>query len=89
MNYSFISFFSANKLSGSEFPLENEGLIRKITHGFNNSLRFDPEDLCMAFTVRDPVVNGMYNNTVFVLNPSNAEATFGLRTRTQKSLKTI
>ena len=33
-------------------------LVNTIAEQFNNSLKFDPSDLRMAYVVRDPIING-------------------------------
>lgn len=51
----------SNSLSDCTSPLENKALIKEITKRFNKSLVFDPSELRMAYTIRDPVRNDVYN----------------------------
>lgn len=57
--YKFVSF-SANKKTKSHFPVRDWPTVEAICNEFNNSLRFDPSTPLMAYTIRDPVVNGKY-----------------------------
>ena len=38
----------------------DEAVIQKITREFNQSLVFDPTELKMAYSVRDPVPHGQF-----------------------------
>lgn len=46
------------ELKGQNLPENDTTLIERITDKFNNSLIFDPSELAMAYTIRDPVVFG-------------------------------
>ena len=39
---------------------KNEDFVDSIAHKFNNTLKFDPRQLKMAYTVRDPVPHGIH-----------------------------
>ncbi|GFO10835.1 NAD kinase 2, mitochondrial-like [Plakobranchus ocellatus] len=51
----------ANHVSGSGFPAHDKDVVSKITQTFNNSLRFDPSEPCMAYTIRDPIRNAVFH----------------------------
>ena len=36
--------------------------IQSITNQFNDSIVFEPEELRMSYTVRDPIINRVFNN---------------------------
>lgn len=46
------------ELKGQNLPENDIKLIERVTDKFNNSLIFDPSELAIAYTVRDPVVFG-------------------------------
>jgi len=46
---------------GSPVP-EDDGFITNITNQFNDSIIFDPGDLRMAYTIRDPIINRIFQN---------------------------
>ncbi|KAL8600736.1 hypothetical protein ACOMHN_057324 [Nucella lapillus] len=50
----------ANQKTGSEFPVGDWPTMELISNEFNSSLRFDPQTPNMAYTIRDPVVNGVF-----------------------------
>jgi len=52
-------YFTANSLSSYKIPCD-EGLIKELTRKFNESLVFDPSEVRMAYTIRDPVRNGRF-----------------------------
>ena len=54
----YLKHFLANQVSRSNFPIDDNSKCEEITTIFNNSLRFDPSEPLMAFTIRDPVNNG-------------------------------
>ncbi|CAH1773219.1 unnamed protein product [Owenia fusiformis] len=53
----------ANEISDCKLPKDVELLSRKLTRRFNCSLKFPPEEHKMAYTVRDPVINGIFQVT--------------------------
>ncbi|XP_074640490.1 NAD kinase 2, mitochondrial-like isoform X1 [Tubulanus polymorphus] len=50
----------ANRLTKCEIPHDNLNFRRTVAQQFNESLRFDPSAGHMAYTIRDPVVNGIF-----------------------------
>lgn len=52
-------------------------LVQTIINRFNNSLLFDPSELKMAYTIRDPVVNG----TVYTSKPRGFANRIELKSR--------
>lgn len=50
----------ANHVSGSNYPSQDKDMVEKITKTFNSSLRFDPSDPSMAYTIRDPIRNAVF-----------------------------
>ncbi|KAL5015988.1 hypothetical protein ScPMuIL_005577 [Solemya velum] len=51
----------ANDCTGCNFPVANEEMVQEVARTFNSSLRFDSAEFRMAFTVRDPVINGIFH----------------------------
>ncbi|GFS25491.1 NAD kinase 2, mitochondrial-like [Elysia marginata] len=51
----------ANHVSGSDYPAQDKDMVDKITKTFNSSLRFDPSDPLMAYTIRDPIRNAVFS----------------------------
>lgn len=51
-----------NQEAKSSINIEDKELIENIKSKFNESLIFDPSEIRMAYTVRDPVVNGRLTN---------------------------
>lgn len=41
---------------------EDDGFITNITNQFNDSILFQPDDLRMAYTIRDPIINRIFQN---------------------------
>ncbi|XP_076462186.1 NAD kinase 2, mitochondrial-like [Babylonia areolata] len=50
----------ANQKMGSSFPVDDWPTMEAISNEFNSSLRFDPQSPSMAYTIRDPVINGVF-----------------------------
>uniref|UniRef100_A0A0B7A8W9 Uncharacterized protein n=1 Tax=Arion vulgaris TaxID=1028688 RepID=A0A0B7A8W9_9EUPU len=50
----------ANDVSGSNFPVHDKEMKEKVMNTFNNSLRFDPSEPRMAYTIRDPIRNAVF-----------------------------
>ncbi|BFY99379.1 hypothetical protein BsWGS_02419 [Bradybaena similaris] len=50
----------ANQVSGSNFPVHDQEMTEKVMNTFNSSLRFDPSEPRMAYTIRDAVRNAIY-----------------------------
>lgn len=50
-----------NKETEKMIP-EDDGFITNITNQFNDSILFNPGDLRMAYTIRDPIINRVYQN---------------------------
>ena len=60
--------FIANKLTDGMISIKDTETLDRIAQEFNNSLRFDASKLMMAYSIRDPVVNGrnLYNYCCFI-----------------------
>ena len=54
----FFLYILANKFGDMRLDLTDDQLINIITSQFNDSLHFDPNNVCMAYTIRDPVGRG-------------------------------
>lgn len=67
----------ASRRVGTPFPTDDLRTMEEITSEFNSSLRFDPSTQLMAYTVRDPVVNGVFQ----VSNPRNSAKQIRIRSR--------
>lgn len=63
--------------TGCQFPVDDMRAMEFITNEFNSSLIFDPSAPLMAYTVRDPVVNGIFQ----VSNPRNFAKQIRIRSR--------
>ncbi|XP_064605702.1 NAD kinase 2, mitochondrial-like [Liolophura sinensis] len=46
--------------SKEALPMINDTTLEEVVTRFNNSLMYDPSDLKMAFTIRDPLINGVF-----------------------------
>jgi hypothetical protein len=53
-------YLAANENGGLNIPDYDEVFVRKVTKQYNQHLRFDASLPQVAYTIRDPVVNGMY-----------------------------
>ena len=53
-----LCLFLANKTNKTVFPVNDVGFVNEVAREFNNSLKFDPSEPCLGFTIRDPVING-------------------------------
>lgn len=53
-------FSSANEVTGTDIPVHDKQVVEKIMKQFNSSLRFDPSEAYMAYTIRDPIRNGWW-----------------------------
>ncbi|XP_052775976.1 NAD kinase 2, mitochondrial-like [Mya arenaria] len=42
------------------YPTSDNDYVETVTRAFNNSLIFDPSEPYMGYTVRDPIVNGVF-----------------------------
>ncbi|XP_041358859.1 NAD kinase 2, mitochondrial-like [Gigantopelta aegis] len=51
----------ANKHKDGISPVEDAKTLERIAQEFNSSLCFDASKLMMAYTIRDPVVNGVFH----------------------------
>ncbi|CAL1546583.1 unnamed protein product [Lymnaea stagnalis] len=51
----------ANEVSGCNYPSQNQEMAETIMNKFNSSLRFDPSEPLMAYTIRDPIRNAVFN----------------------------
>ncbi|XP_059156165.1 NAD kinase 2, mitochondrial-like [Physella acuta] len=51
----------ANEVSGANFPVRDQALTETVMNSFNRSLRFDPSEPHMAYTIRDPIRNAVFN----------------------------
>ena len=52
-----------NELDGKlEIPIDEDKFIEKITNRFNDSIVFEPDELRMAYTIRDPIINRIFDN---------------------------
>ncbi|XP_033737954.1 NAD kinase 2, mitochondrial-like [Pecten maximus] len=49
------------RLTHCEVDLTDQKLMSKVASEFNNSLKFSPDEPRMAYTVRDPIVNGVFD----------------------------
>ncbi|KAK7488487.1 hypothetical protein BaRGS_00020272 [Batillaria attramentaria] len=67
----------ASQKTGCQFPVDDLRTMESITNEFNSSLGFDPSTPLMAYTVRDPVVNGIFQ----VSNPRNFAKQIRIRSR--------
>ncbi|PVD23404.1 hypothetical protein C0Q70_16673 [Pomacea canaliculata] len=67
----------ANQKTGSQFPVDDWHMLESVVKEFNDSLRFSPSSPCMAYTIRDPVVNGVFQ----VSNPRNFATKIRIRSR--------
>lgn len=59
-NYTLVNcYFSllASKVAGCNPHTWNNAVVKEVTEKFNQSLWFDAEELKMAYTIRDPVMN--------------------------------
>ena len=59
-------FLPANQVSGCDFPVDDHSKCEEIRTIFNNSLRFDPSEKLMAYTIRDPVNNGTLTTLIIL-----------------------
>ncbi|KAK3585234.1 hypothetical protein CHS0354_006280 [Potamilus streckersoni] len=66
----------ANRKSGVQLPLDNR-FLSEVRKQYNNSLKFDPSVKRMAFTVRDPLINGVFK----VPNPRGFAKRLQIRSR--------
>ncbi|KAK7100993.1 hypothetical protein V1264_023847 [Littorina saxatilis] len=67
----------ANSRTCSSFPVDDWQTMEAISDEFNSSLRFDSSTPLMAYTIRDPVVNGVFH----VSNPRNFAKKIRIRSR--------
>ncbi|KAH9518443.1 NAD kinase 2, mitochondrial [Bulinus truncatus] len=51
----------ANEVTGSDYPVHDRKTTETIMNKFNSSLRFDPSEPFMAYTIRDPIRNAVFN----------------------------
>ena len=52
-----------NELGGKvEIPVEDDRFIETITNKFNDSILFEPDELRMSYTIRDPIINRIFTN---------------------------
>lgn len=49
---------AAQTLGKWNVDVADDKLLQEVTDAFNYSLKFDPEDTQMAYTVRDPIAQG-------------------------------
>ena len=54
---SFFKNFLASKIAGCSPHTWNNTIVKEVTEKFNQSLWFGAEELKMAYTIRDPVMN--------------------------------
>jgi len=50
-----------NKEAGKDIP-EDDTFVNNVTNKFNDSLLFGAEDLKIAYTIRDPIINRIFQN---------------------------
>ena len=50
-----------NKEAGKDIP-EDDTFVNNVTNKFNDSLLFGAEDLKIAYTIRDPIINSKFDN---------------------------
>lgn len=50
----------ASKVAGCNPHTWNNAVVKEVTEKFNQSLWFDAEELKMAYTIRDPVMNSVF-----------------------------
>jgi len=48
---------STSKLSVNQLNIDNDEFVQRITTKFNDSIVFKPDQLRMAYTIRDPIIN--------------------------------
>ncbi|XP_069573387.1 NAD kinase 2, mitochondrial [Brachyistius frenatus] len=48
--------------TGLEIPL-NPGVIEKVTDEYNRSLVFSPDDSCLFYSIREPIVNRVFSSS--------------------------
>ena len=58
LTYSY--YLAAHQMGKCVKESKDADFIDEITETFNNTLKFDPRLLKMAYTVRDPVPHGTY-----------------------------
>ena len=46
----------------AQIPDDDGEFIQTITNRFNDSIVFEPDELRMAYTIRDPIINRVFNN---------------------------
>ncbi|CAK9301647.1 unnamed protein product [Gordionus sp. m RMFG-2023] len=49
----------ANEMTGSHVDCQDEALMSRISDAFNSKLIFPPDEIKMAYTIRDPVINNI------------------------------
>lgn len=52
---------TANRLGGLSYDTTDQNFIQKVGESFNRSLTFDPSQPSMGFSVRDPLINGVFH----------------------------
>ena len=50
-----------NELNEATIP-DDDSFVLDITNQFNDSIVFEPNKLLMAYTIRDPIINRIFNN---------------------------
>ena len=48
--------------TNANIPANDEKFISEITNEFNDSIVFSPDQLRMAYTIRDPIINRVFDN---------------------------
>lgn len=51
---------TANRLGGLSYDTTDQNFIQKVRESFNKSLTFDPSQPAMGFSIRDPLINGVF-----------------------------
>lgn len=74
----------ANHLTGSNYPTNQES-VKTVADMFNGRLLFDPRVLQMVYTVRDPVVSGIFQ----VLRPRGFARKITIRSRCRDACLTV
>lgn len=59
-NYAFWLCISVRDTSKEALPVIDDSTLEEVVTRFNNSLMYDPSDLKMGFTIRDPLINGVF-----------------------------
>ncbi len=50
----------------NQLDIDNDEFVQSITNKFNDSIVFKPDQLRMAYTIRDPIINRKRTFLIFI-----------------------